>query len=54
MHVLEKKKLKGQPGGAAIKFAHSTLVAWASPVQIPAVDMAPLGSHAVVGVPHRK
>ena len=26
-----------------VKFAHSALVAWGSPVQIPGADMAPLG-----------
>ena len=44
-----------RPGGAAVKFAHSTLAAWGSPVRIPGADAAPLGkSHAVVGIPHIK
>ena len=45
----------GQPGGAAVKCAHSASAAWGSPVRIPGADMAPLGKcHAVVGVPHIK
>ena len=30
-------------GGTAVKFARSTLAAWGLLVQIPGVDMAPLG-----------
>ena len=37
------KSLLGWPGGAVVEFARSTLVAWGSLVQIPGVDMAPLG-----------
>ena len=44
----------GQPGGAAVKCARSASAAWGSPVRIPGADMALLGSHAVVGVPHIK
>ena len=29
----------GRPGGAAVKFAHSTSVAWGPPVQILGVDL---------------
>ena len=29
----------GQPGGAAVRFAHSSSAAWGSPVQIPGVDL---------------
>ena len=36
-------KHRGQPGGAAVKFACSASVAQGSPVQILAADMAPLG-----------
>ena len=32
------------PGGTAVKCARSALVARGSPVQIPGVDMAPLGT----------
>ena len=38
-----KIKQRGQPSGAAVKFAHSASVARGSPVQIPGADMAPLG-----------
>ena len=34
----------GWPDGAAAKRASSALVAWGLPVQIPGVDMAPLGT----------
>ena len=37
-----------------VKFACSASAARGLPVQIPGADMAPLGSHAVVGVPHIK
>ena len=33
----------GQPGGPAVKFAHSALEAWASLVRILVADMALLG-----------
>ena len=33
----------GQPGGAALKFSHSTSAARGSPVWIPGADVAPLG-----------
>ena len=39
---LKKKIARGQPSGAAVKFAHSALTAWGSPVWIPGADMAPL------------
>ena len=35
-----KSKVRGQPGGAVVKFAHSALVACGSPVRIPGADMA--------------
>ena len=38
-----KSKVRGQPGGAAVKYARSTSAAQGSPVWIPGVDMAPLG-----------
>ena len=41
--TLARAKDRGWPGGAAVKFAHSTSVAWGLPVQIPGADMAPLG-----------
>ena len=45
----------GQPSGPAVKFAVPLLHSPGSLVQIPGVDMAPLGkSPAVVGVPHIK
>ena len=34
---------RGQSSGSAVKSAHSALVPWGSLVQIPGVDMAPLG-----------
>ena len=50
-----KEAAGGQPGGTAVKSAYSTSVAQGLPVQIPGVDMAPLGkSHAVAGIPHIK
>ena len=44
---------RGQPSGAVVKFARSTLVAQGSQVHIPGADMAPLGN-AVAGVPRIK
>ena len=45
----------GRPGGTAVKCARSASAAQGSLVQIPGVDVAPLGkSHAVVGVPYIK
>ena len=45
-HCARKSKLKeelvGRSGGAAVKFAHSALVAQGLLVQIPGVDMAQL------------
>ena len=38
-----EKENGGRPGGAAVKFTGSALVAWALPVWIPGTDMAPLG-----------
>ena len=45
-HILMRiKKLQlGQPGGAAVKCAWSASVARSSPVRIPGVDVAPLGT----------
>ena len=40
---MQLRKLKNGPGGTAVKFTHSALVAWGSPVQIPGADMAQLG-----------
>ena len=34
---------RGQPGGAAVKFARSASAAWGSPVQLLGVDVALLG-----------
>ena len=46
---------RGRPGGTAVKFSRSVSAAQGSQVQIPGMDMAPLGkSHAVIGVPHIK
>ena len=36
---LSESGLQGRAGGAAVKFAHSTLVARGSPVQISGVDL---------------
>ena len=44
----------GRPGGAAVKFARSASAAWGSPVQIPGVDMAPLGKPCCVRHPMYK
>ena len=33
----------GQPGGSAVKFAHSASAAWGLSVRIPGADMALLG-----------
>ena len=43
MSLLHLKRGRGQPGDAAVKYTHSALVAWGSPVWIPGADMAPLG-----------
>ena len=43
MGAMVKTQNRGRPGGTAVKFACSTLVAWGSLVQIPGVDMALLG-----------
>ena len=48
------RKSRGRPGGTVVKCIGSTLVARGSRVCILGVDMAPLASHAVVGVPHIK
>ena len=45
----QKRELKGmewqsRPGGTEVKFTHSASVARGSPVQIPGVDMALLGT----------
>ena len=34
-----KMALRGQSGGTAVKFAHSTWAAWGSLVQIPGADL---------------
>ena len=46
--------LGGQPGGAAVKCAHSALAAQGLPARIPGADMAPLGKPSVVGIPRMK
>ena len=40
---VEKKIDRGWPGGAAVKYTHSTLAAQDLPVRIPGVDVALLG-----------
>ena len=46
---------RGRPSGTAVVCTFYFLAARGSPVQIPGVDMAPLGkSHAVGGIPRRK
>ena len=42
-HEPLRSTVTGRPGGAAVKFARLALAAWGSLVQIPGVDMAPLG-----------
>ena len=44
----------GQPSGTAVKSAHSTSVAQASPIWIPGVDMALLGKPCCVRRPTYK
>ena len=44
----------GRPGGAAVKFTHSALAAWGSPVPIPGVDMALLVKPCCGGRPTYK
>ena len=39
MSTFQRYGFKGQPGGVAVKFMHSALVAWGSPVWIPGVDL---------------
>ena len=41
--LIKFSRFGGWPGGAAVKFAHSTSAAQGSPVQILGADMAPLG-----------
>ena len=41
---LLKNTSQGRPGGAAVKFAHSTSAARGLQVGIPGVDMVPLGT----------
>ena len=56
LNSIFKMKVRGRPGGATVKFTHSTSQ-WPGVllVQIPGADMAPLGkSHAVVSVPRIK
>ena len=43
MLLVKNRSSRGWPGGAAIKFTCSTLVAQGSPVRIPGADMALLG-----------
>ena len=43
MHLEKGQKNRGQPGGAAVKFARSVSAARGAPVQIPGADMAPMG-----------
>ena len=40
----KSEKCWGQPGGTGVKHAHFASAARGSPVQIPGVDMAPLGT----------
>ena len=35
----QKVTIRGRPSGTAVKFTHSALGAWGSPVQIPGVDL---------------
>ena len=42
--LTEKVLFWGRPGGAVVKCSPSSSVAWGSPVRIPGVDMAPLGT----------
>ena len=39
--VLKSRAIRGQPGGAAVKFTCSASVTWGSPVRIPGADMVP-------------
>ena len=41
---LKTVSIRGQPGGTAVKFAHSASAAWGSPVQILGAGMALLGT----------
>ena len=45
----------GRASGTVVKFAHSALTAWGSPVQILGADLCTtLSSHTVADVPHIK
>ena len=39
LNFLKETSVRGQPSGIAVKFAHSTLVAPGSQVQIPGTDL---------------
>ena len=39
----KKSYLRGQPSGTAVKFTHSNLVAWGSPVRILGMDICTAG-----------
>ena len=53
--ILNILKIRGWPGGAAVKCVRSALEAQGSLVRIPGADTASLGKiHAVVGVSHIK
>ena len=42
-HYIRFWYIRGLPSGTVVKCTRSTSAAWGSPVQIPGVDMAPLG-----------
>ena len=54
LQLLKKITLGDWPGGIVVKLTCSVSVAQGWPFQILGADMAPLGKHAVVGVPHIK
>ena len=52
--LIFQDKLRGQPGGAAVKCACSALAAQGSPVGSQVRTWHCLAQHAVVGIPHIK
>ena len=50
---LLKRLCGGRPSGVAVKFTHSTSVAWGLQVQIPGMDLAPLVKLCYGGIPHK-